>query len=61
MRFQKTENSLVNFKGSSITEGALDDVKVIDPSTDIAAPYCTKILAEYGREAVPALPYRQTL
>lgn len=39
--------------------GALDDIKVLDLGQDISAPYCAKLLADYGAEVIKVEPHGQ--
>ncbi len=35
-----------------MTEGALDDIRIIDLSRVLAGPYCTMVLSDYGAEVI---------
>ncbi|MCE2463858.1 MAG: CoA transferase, partial [Dehalococcoidia bacterium] len=39
--------------------GALDNIKVLDLGQDISAPYCAKLLADYGAEVIKVEPHGQ--
>ena len=35
-----------------MTEGALDDIRIVDLSRVLAGPYCTMVLSDYGAEVI---------